>query len=144
MAAPRLAHPREFTQEEHQTWKLLFERQQAARGSQIVELFSRGIDTLGFTADRIPDLEKVNERLSKLTGFRGVPVDGGALRALLRQRRRPGGDAGVRREAAPRLGSARQGLNRCRPGTSADEAEQRRPGHVGQARHPEIGVRKIL
>lgn len=76
MAAPHLARLREFSPEEHQTWKLLFERQSPGRRTQIVELFSRGIDTLGLSSSRIPDLDEVNRRLAKLTGFRGVPVEG--------------------------------------------------------------------
>lgn len=76
MAAPHLVKQRNFTPEEHHTWKLLFERQAPKRREQIVELFSRGVETLGFTPDRIPDLNEVNRRLSALTGFRGVPVEG--------------------------------------------------------------------
>lgn len=76
MSAAHLVGLRDFSPEEHATWKLLFERQRPKRSKQLVELFSRGIDVLGFTADRIPDITQVNRKLSSLTGFRGVPVEG--------------------------------------------------------------------
>lgn len=76
MTAPQRVQLREFSPAEHLTWKLLFERQRPLRGEQIVKLFSEGIELLGLQADRIPDLEEVNRRLSALTGFRGVPVEG--------------------------------------------------------------------
>jgi len=76
MAAPHLVRLRDFTPEEHNTWKILFERQAPKRAEQLVELFSVGIQTLGLSSDRIPDLTEVNRKLSSLTGFRGVPVEG--------------------------------------------------------------------
>lgn len=76
MAAPHLVQFRDFSPEEHKTWQLLFERQRPKRDEQIFGLFSRGVESLGFTADRIPDLTEVNKKLSALTGFRGVPVEG--------------------------------------------------------------------
>jgi phenylalanine-4-hydroxylase len=76
MAAPHLVGWREFSPGEHHTWRLLFERQLPKRREQIAGLFSEGIEALGFTADRIPDLQAVNRKLIALTGFRGVPVAG--------------------------------------------------------------------
>ena len=76
MAAPHLVGLRDFSSAEHATWKLLFERQAAKRAEQVVDLFSRGVRVLGLSADRIPDLDKVNLKLSALTGFRGVAVEG--------------------------------------------------------------------
>ena len=67
---------REFSPEEHHTWSLLFGRQAPLRGRQIHPLFSEGIELLGFTEQRIPDLREVNRRLKALTGFEGVPVQG--------------------------------------------------------------------
>lgn len=76
MPAPHLVRQREFSADEHHTWRLLFERQRPKRRQQIVKLFSDGIERLGFEAERIPDLDEVNRRLSRLTGFRGIPVEG--------------------------------------------------------------------
>lgn len=67
---------REFSPAEHDVWRQLFSRQAVKRDLQIWDLFSRGINALGFTADRIPDINEVNEKLEKLTGFKGVPVQG--------------------------------------------------------------------
>lgn len=76
MANPHLVPFREFSPEEHETWRLLFERQAKLREQQIDPIFSAGIRALSFTADRIPDLRLVNAQLKKLTGFSGVPVEG--------------------------------------------------------------------
>lgn len=76
MSKPHWVKTREFSPQEHETWRALFERQRPKRSEQIVELFSRGIEVLGFTQDRIPDLNEVNQRLHSLTGFRGVAVEG--------------------------------------------------------------------
>lgn len=67
---------KEFTPAEHRTWKALFDRQTPLRDRQIVKGFGLGLELLGMTADRIPDLEVVNRRLRKLTGWEGVPVEG--------------------------------------------------------------------
>lgn len=76
MAAPHLVSFRDFSPEEHATWKLLFERQAPKREEQLVDLFSEGVRALGLSAEGIPDLKDVNRKLSALTGFRGVPVEG--------------------------------------------------------------------
>lgn len=76
MALPHFVPLREFSPDEHHTWKLLFERQAKLRDRQIVNIFSEGIDKLGLTPDRIPNLEEVNRRLKVHTGFEGVAVEG--------------------------------------------------------------------
>lgn len=67
---------RQFTPEEHAVWKILFERQVPLRSRQMAEIFEEGIQALGLTAEKIPDLDQVNDKLSRLTGFRGIPVEG--------------------------------------------------------------------
>lgn len=67
---------RAFTPEEHETWRLLFERQSEKRDQQIIGTFARGLEALGFTAAGIPRLSDVNAKLQARTGFRGVPVAG--------------------------------------------------------------------
>lgn len=76
MASAQLVAMREFSPEEHNTWQLLFARLKEKRSRQIVKIFSEGIEALGITGARIPDLDEVNLRLSALTGFRGTPVEG--------------------------------------------------------------------
>lgn len=58
------------------TWRAVLESHRATRGGQVYELFDQGIDALGISSEEIPDLEKVNEKLLKLTGFQGVFVSG--------------------------------------------------------------------
>lgn len=65
-----------FNTYENETWKILFERQAAKRTIQLADVFSEGLEKLGMTSARIPDLKDVNSRLKKLTGFEAVPVEG--------------------------------------------------------------------
>lgn len=65
-----------FTDKEHQTWSILFSNLERCRREQAHPIFSLGVEKLGLTANRIPDLDEVNRRLDSLTGWRGVPVEG--------------------------------------------------------------------
>lgn len=65
-----------FNENHHFTWKLLFQKQVDARKNLIHPMFQSGLDALNITEERIPDLTKVNQILSKLTGFKGVWVEG--------------------------------------------------------------------
>jgi phenylalanine-4-hydroxylase len=67
---------RTFTPREHETWRRLFEAQTPLRREQIVGQFADGIAALGLGPSRIPELDEVNRRLERLTGFRGVAVEG--------------------------------------------------------------------
>jgi phenylalanine-4-hydroxylase len=67
---------KDFSPLEHKTWHDLFERQAVKRPVQMIDLFSRGLEELKFSSAKIPDLEAINTRLSKLTGFKGVAVKG--------------------------------------------------------------------
>lgn len=68
--------PRKYTPEDHDTWRRLFERQTPLRSAQIIPEFTKGLELLGITGEQIPNLEKVNEKLYALTGWRGVLVEG--------------------------------------------------------------------
>ncbi len=74
--APQIQAYRDWTPAEHATWKLLFTNQTPKRDVQIYDIFSKGVEQLGFTADRIPNIDEVNRKLQKLTGWRGIPVVG--------------------------------------------------------------------
>lgn len=67
---------KKFAETEHHTWKLLFEKQIPLKRQQLIPEFSDGLELLGITADQIPDLEMVNEKLHRLTGWQGCPVQG--------------------------------------------------------------------
>jgi phenylalanine-4-hydroxylase len=42
----------------------------------MIPLFERGLEELGITEERIPDLSDVNEKLKAKTGFKGIAVTG--------------------------------------------------------------------
>jgi phenylalanine-4-hydroxylase len=65
-----------FTLEEHGVWDTLFARQVPYLGSRVVAPFIAGISMLGLDQAGIPDLERLNERLEPLTGWRCVSVPG--------------------------------------------------------------------
>jgi phenylalanine-4-hydroxylase len=65
-----------FTAEEHGVWDTLFARQVPYLGSRIVKPFLDGIPKLGLDQSGIPNLDRLNERLERLTGWRCVSVPG--------------------------------------------------------------------
>ena len=65
-----------FSVDEHETWRILYARQAEKRSEQIIPEFSFGLEALGFKADRIPDLNAINKKLKALTGWQGVAVEG--------------------------------------------------------------------
>lgn len=67
---------RSFTAEEHETWRRLHARLAACRATKAHPLFEQGLQALGIGGDGIPSLDAVNQRLGRLTGFRGVAVKG--------------------------------------------------------------------
>ena len=85
-----------FTAEEHGVWDTLFARQVPYLGSRIVTPFLDGIPTLGLDEPGIPELDRLNERLERLTGWRCVSVPGlvpdDAFFAMLAERRFPIGN----------------------------------------------------
>ena len=85
-----------FTSEEHAVWDTLFARQVPYLGSRIVTPFLEGIPKLGLDEPGIPDLDRLNERLERLTGWRCVSVPGlvpdDAFFAMLAERRFPIGN----------------------------------------------------
>ena len=85
-----------FTAEEHGVWDTLFARQLPYLGSRIVAPFLDGIPMLGLDQPGIPNLNILNERLERLTGWRCVSVPGlvpdDAFFAMLAERRFPIGN----------------------------------------------------
>lgn len=65
-----------FTDEEHGVWDRLFTRQVPYLGSRIVTQFLDGLPQLGLDRPGIPNLDRLNERLTKLTGWHCVSVPG--------------------------------------------------------------------
>lgn len=73
---PKLVPWRAFTEAEHEVWRMLFDNQAQSRAELAVPEFSLGLEALGITRQRIPDLDEVNARLSHLTGWKAVSVEG--------------------------------------------------------------------
>lgn len=67
---------REFSLEELSSWKNILEKHSKTREDQVVDLFHEGIQVLGITANKAPNLKAINKKLMELTGFQGVFVDG--------------------------------------------------------------------
>ena len=65
-----------FSEEDHKTWSILFNNQTPLRAQQLVPEFLMGLELLGIDGKKIPDLELVNQKLKKLTGWNGVYVEG--------------------------------------------------------------------
>ena len=85
-----------FSAEEHGVWDTLFARQLPYLGSRIVTPFLEGIPKLGLDQPGIPELEQLNGRLERLTGWRCVSVPGlvpdDAFFAMLAERSFPIGN----------------------------------------------------
>jgi len=85
-----------FSGDEHSVWETLFARQVPYLGSRIVTPFLEGIPMLGLDQPGIPNLDRLNDRLEPLTGWRCVSVPGlvpdDAFFAMLADRRFPIGN----------------------------------------------------
>ena len=84
-----------YTPVEHDTWKLLFERQLEVLKTRACRQYLDALEILGFTADHIPRFAEVNARLRDLTGWEVVATDGliksRAFFDMLTDRRFPSG-----------------------------------------------------
>ena len=65
-----------YSPDDHETWGLLYERQMKVLAPIICPEYLDAIDTLGFTADRIPNFHEVNQRLRAITGWEVVATKG--------------------------------------------------------------------
>jgi phenylalanine-4-hydroxylase len=65
-----------YTAEDQQVWKILFDRQMERLPSKATAVFLEGMQRINFTRDRIPDFNETNEILRKLTGWEIIAVPG--------------------------------------------------------------------
>jgi len=65
-----------YTAQDHETWRVLFERQAELLPGRACNEFVEGLDALGVDAGGIPDFEKLSDRLEAATGWRIVAVEG--------------------------------------------------------------------
>ena len=66
----------EYTAEQHDVWRVLYERRMADLKTTGSEVYLRGAERIGLCPDLVPDLAVVNEKLAGLTGWRAVAVNG--------------------------------------------------------------------
>ena len=65
-----------YTEQDQEVWKLLYERQIKSLPSMATEAFMTGLEKIGFTAERIPNVDETNEILHDLTGWKLAVVPG--------------------------------------------------------------------
>ena len=65
-----------YTSAEHEVWITLYERQCALLPGRTCEPFLKGLDSLDLHRKGIPDFNRINEELKRLTGWTVVAVPG--------------------------------------------------------------------
>jgi phenylalanine-4-hydroxylase len=65
-----------YTPEDHQVWRILYERQMKNLPGKVTEAYLQGIEQIKFVADHIPNFEETNQILNALTGWRVYVVPG--------------------------------------------------------------------
>ena len=66
----------EYDAEAHDVWRILYERRLRTLRETGSDVFLRGVDRIGLSPDRVPELADVNRRLSRRTGWRALGVKG--------------------------------------------------------------------
>lgn len=64
----------EYPAGEHETWRILYERQIGAVENRACPEFIRGLEILGLSADEIPQLNDITEKLRESTGWSAARV----------------------------------------------------------------------
>jgi phenylalanine-4-hydroxylase len=65
-----------YTEEDHNTWRILFERMSFLKTGRTCDLFERGLLELPLDSNHIPDFKVLSERLMPRTGWQIVAVPG--------------------------------------------------------------------
>src|SRR3954468_24313289 len=60
----------------HDVWRILYERRMTTLHDTGSAVFLDGIERIGLSPSRVPDLTDVNRRLGQRTGWAGVAVEG--------------------------------------------------------------------
>ena len=63
-----------YNSDEHAVWQTLFEHQAKLLPGRACDAFLTGLAKLDLSSDRIPDFERLSDRLEKETGWRVVAV----------------------------------------------------------------------
>ncbi|WP_435640946.1 phenylalanine 4-monooxygenase [Micavibrio aeruginosavorus] len=65
-----------YTEEEHETWRLLYARQRTLMPGRACKEFLQNMDALGIGDQQIPRFTELNKKLKALTGWEIVAVEG--------------------------------------------------------------------
>jgi phenylalanine-4-hydroxylase len=65
-----------YTAEDHAIWRILFERQQQTLKGHVCEEYLAGLGALGIGPEGVPNFDRMNARLRRLTGWEVVAVPG--------------------------------------------------------------------
>jgi phenylalanine-4-hydroxylase len=65
-----------YTEQDHQVWKTLFQRQSALLPDRACDEFMQGLKTLQINEHQVPRFEELNRQLKDLTGWQIVAVHG--------------------------------------------------------------------
>jgi phenylalanine-4-hydroxylase len=65
-----------YTSEDHETWRILFERQQRTLAGHVCQEYLDGLDALGIGPEGVPEFAAMNARLRQRTGWEVVAVPG--------------------------------------------------------------------
>lgn len=66
----------EYPDEDHETWRMLVERQMEQLPGRACGAYLRGLDVLQITPDRIPPLRNLSRRLEETTGWQVARIPG--------------------------------------------------------------------
>jgi phenylalanine-4-hydroxylase len=65
-----------YTAEDHAVWRTLFERQQRTLKGHVAPEYLDGLEALGIGPEGVPNFDRMNARLRRLTGWEVVAVPG--------------------------------------------------------------------
>jgi phenylalanine-4-hydroxylase len=65
-----------YTKEDHAIWGTLFDRQLATLKGRVAQEYLDGLEALGIGPEGVPNFERMNARLRKITGWEVVAVPG--------------------------------------------------------------------
>jgi phenylalanine-4-hydroxylase len=65
-----------YRPEDHETWRILFERQSRTLKDNVCREYLDGLEALGIGPDGVPDFARMNARLKRITGWEVVAVPG--------------------------------------------------------------------
>ncbi|MCX6208329.1 MAG: phenylalanine 4-monooxygenase, partial [Bacteroidetes bacterium] len=69
-------HYNDYTNEDFDVWKILYERQKPQLEKFAASEYLQGLDKINFTANEIPNIDKTNALLAKQTGWQLIVVPG--------------------------------------------------------------------